>query len=307
MKKLLKKVFDPEDLRYWATKARNKYQRLFVRDLEKYLKKRFESRINRPLNLANPQHYNDKVQWLKLYWRDDLAKQCADKWAVRAYVSDVVGEDILNEIYGVFESVKEIPFEKLPMPCVIKGTHGSGYNEFLLKQGDIGRIVKRCARWLKTNYYDRTFEYVYKDMTPRIIVEKYLTDASGRVPKDYKFFCFDGQVRLIQVDLDRFGQHKQNFYDEHFDFVDEQIWCDNDKEHIEQRPINFERMLDIARKLSKPFPHVRVDLYNIDGKIIFGELTFFHLGGLTKFRSESLELQMGRWLDLRKIAEREVV
>jgi hypothetical protein len=303
----IKAMFHIDDLRFWLTRLRNAYHRTFVRNLKKYLQKRFKMRMGRELNVDAPQYYNDKVQWLKLYWRDSLASTCADKWEVRSYVADAVGDEILNEIYGVFTQVEDIPFEQLPRPCVVKGTHGSGYNEFLFDKGDIDRIGKRCSRWLRTNYYDRTFEYVYKDLTPRIIVEKYLADDSGKPPKDYKFFCFDGEVRLVQVDLDRFGEHKQNFYDEDFHFVDEQIWCDNDKDHIEERPLNYSRMLDIARTLSKPFPHVRVDLYNIHGNILFGELTFFHLGGLTKFRSEALELQMGQWLDLDKISRKEDV
>jgi hypothetical protein len=307
MKKILKKIFNEEDLRYWMTSLRNGVHRIFVRDLQKYLKKRFSLRIGRELNLADPQYYNDKVQWLKLYWRDELAKRCADKWEVRDYVKEAVGEEILNEVFGVYDIVDQLDFEQLPVPCVVKGTHGSGYNDFVFENSDIARIKKRCTRWLKTNYYDRTFEYVYKEMTPRIIVEKYLSDETGKPPKDYKFFCFDGQVRLIQVDLDRFGVHKQNFYDENLEFVDEQIWCDNDAEHINDLPVNIERMIEIAQKLSKPFPHVRVDLYNIDKKIIFGELTFFHLGGLTKFRSERLEYQMGQWLDLSKIDRKEDV
>lgn len=296
-----KQWFDDGELRYVLTRIRNKVNRLMVRDLRRYLEKRFMMRIGRPLNLENPTYYNDKVQWLKLYWRDPLAQQCADKWEVRSYVSEKVGSHILNDLYGVYTRLQDIDFESLPLPCVVKGTHGSGYNEFFKEKRDIARIRKKAARWLKTNYYDRTFEYVYKDMVPRIIVEKYLQDPQGKPPKDYKFFCFDGEVKIIQVDLDRFGEHKQNFYNEDFEFVDEQIWCDNDKEHIELKPVNFDQMLDVAKRLSAPFAHVRVDLYNLDGKIIFGELTFFHLGGLTKFRSEALELQMGQWLDLSRI------
>lgn len=304
--KAIKRWFWDSDLRYILTRLRDKFNRWVIRDLHKIIATRFKTRINRKLNLDDPVYYNDKIQWLKLYWRDPLAARCADKWEVRPFVREVVGEDILNEIYGVYTCLEDIDFSIFPLPCVIKGTHGSGYNEFFREEADIPRIKKKISRWLKMNYYDRTFEYLYKDLTPRIIVEKYLADHDGKPPKDYKFFCFNGEVRLIQVDLDRFGVHKQNFYDPDFQFVDEQIWCDNDKEHIEERPVNFERMSDIARKLSMPFVHVRVDLYNLDGKIIFGELTFFHLGGLTKFRSEQLEFKMGQWLDISNMQRRQM-
>ncbi|BES66427.1 ATP-grasp fold amidoligase family protein [Gottschalkiaceae bacterium SANA] len=268
---------------------------------EKWIKKWFVKKTGRSLDLENPLYYNDKLQWLKLNWRDPDAKIAVDKYKVREFVENKIGSKYLNELIDVYGDVKEIEIDVLPKKFVLKGTHGSGFNLICKdkKEIDWPQARKEMRRWMRTNYYLYNREWVYKDIRPRIICEAFLQDAAGKPPMDYKIFCFNGEPKFVQVDIDRFGQHKQNFYDTNWDILDIEIWCDKDMEMVIEKPKNFDEMLRISRILSAQFPHVRVDLYNLDGKIIFGELTFFHLSGMAKFRNAEFESQMGAWLDLK--------
>ena len=273
---------------------------------QKSIKMTFKKRLKRTLNLDKPILYNDKLQWLKLYWRDDLAIICADKYAVRDFVKQKIGEEYLNELYGVYDSFNSIDFDSLPTQFVLKGTHGSGFNIICRDKTkfDYEHAKEKLSLWLKINYFYKGREWVYQSIKPRIISEKYLCDENGQPPMDYKIYCFNGIPRLIQVDIDRFGKHKQNFYDCEWNFRDVHIWCENDKELIIEKPSNFEKMIELSKLLSLPFPHVRVDFYNLNGKIILGELTFFHLNGYMPFIDKSLEYEMGNWLDLSKINQK---
>lgn len=270
------------------------------------IKYTFKHRLKRRLDLKNPELYNDKLQWLKLYWRDDLAILCADKYEVREYVKQTIGYEYLNELFGVYDSIDQINIDSLPNQFILKGTHGSGFNIICLDKGmfNQNKEFKKLDLWLRINYFYKGREWVYQTIQPRIIAEKYLCDTHGNPPMDYKIYCFNGIPRLIQVDIDRFNHHKQNFYDCEWNFRDVHIWCENDKELMIDKPLNFDKMLEISCVLSKPFPHVRVDLYNLEGKILFGELTFFHLNGYMPFIDSSLEKEMGDWLDLSSIDQR---
>lgn len=278
------------------------FNKTFITD-EFFIRIKFLLSLKRRVNLESPILYNDKLQWLKLYWRDNLAPKCADKYAVRDYIKQTIGERYLNELYCVVADSKDIPIEKLPQSFVIKATHGSGFNIIVKDKTklSIENITKKINYWKKVNYFYKGREWVYKTIQPRIVVEKYLSDDQGNPPMDYKIYCFNGQPKLIQVDIDRFGQHKQNFYDCDWNFRDVHIWCENDQNLILPKPVNFDQMIKIATQLSQSFPHVRVDLYNLDGEIIFGELTFFHLNGFMPFIDHELELEMGSWLDLSTI------
>lgn len=270
------------------------------------IKYTFKKRLNRTLKLDNPILYNDKLQWLKLYWRDDLAAICADKYEVRNFVEEKIGKEYLNEFYGVYDSFSSIDFDSLPTQFVLKGTHGSGFNIICRDKTkfDYKQAKEKLNIWLKINYFYKGREWVYQSIKPRIISEKYLCDDNGNPPMDYKIYCFNGIPQLVQVDIDRFGKHKQNFYDCEWNFRDVHIWCDNEKDFIIKKPINFEKMIEFSKILSYPFPHVRVDFYNLNGKILFGELTFFHLNGYMPFRDKDLELEMGNWLDLSHIDQK---
>jgi len=288
----------------WLVRAyddmRALYYKAWTND-EKLLRKWFKKKTGRALELENPVYYNDKLQWLKLNWYDSDAGKCADKYGVREFVEDKIGPEYLNKLIAVYQAVEEIDIKVLPNKFVLKGTHGSGFNLICRDKAKIDwmRARKEMRRWMRSKYYLQNREWVYKDIRPRIICEVFLEDSDGKPPMDYKVFCFNGEPKFVQVDIDRFGQHKQNFYDTNWDVLDVEIWCDKDKDMLIERPKKFDEMLEISRKLSAQFPHVRVDLYNLGGKIIFGELTFFHLSGMAKFRDVEFEGQMGVWLDLK--------
>lgn len=264
------------------------------------IKMQFKRRLGRKVELENPIKYNDKLQWLKLYWRDPLAKICADKYEVRQYVREKIGSKYLNKLYGVYESLEEIDLDKLPNKFVLKCTHGSGFNIICNDKSKINwnKEFNKLKKWLRNKYYLSKVEWVYKDIKPRIVCEKYLDDGTGKPPKDYKIFCFNGEPKLIEVDIDRFGEHKRNYYDPDWNFINVEIRVPSDRKIKIKKPEKLNEMLELSRKLSKDFPHVRVDFYEVNGEIIFGELTFFHVSGMGKFNPPEFEVEMGNWLDL---------
>lgn len=264
------------------------------------IRKKFRRRLDREVNLSTPTKFNDKLQWLKLYWRDPLATKCADKYEVREFIEETIGSQYLNELLGVYESVDEIDLNQLPKSFVLKGTHGSGFNIICKDKDNMDwkREFRKMKRWLRINYYWENREWVYKDIKPRIICEKYMSDEYGKPPMDYKIFCFHGGPKLIQVDVDRFGTHKRNFYNTDWTFKNIEIENLSDNSIKIEKPATLDKMLELSKELSKDFPHVRVDFYNIKDKIIFGELTFFHHSGMGKFRPPEFEKEMGSYLEL---------
>ncbi|WP_243293129.1 ATP-grasp fold amidoligase family protein [Bacillus sp. FJAT-47783] len=264
------------------------------------IKKKFKKKLGRDVNLTNPVKFNDKIQWLKLHWYDPLATKCADKYEVREFVEERAGKELLNELYGVYESVNEIHIDALPESFVLKASHGSGWNIICKNKNEMDWDLefKKMRRWLNTNFYLYGREWVYRDLKPRIICERFLSDENGEPPKDYKIFCFNGEPKLIQVDFDRFTSHGRNFYDLNWAFQDIEIIYPNNRDVKVPKPACLEQMLELSRKLSKDFPHVRVDFYVVQGRIVFGELTFFHESGYGQFRPEEFETEMGSWLTL---------
>lgn len=297
MKESLKNI---DFLVYLHDKVKETYSKHLISD-EKVIRKIFRHEVGREINLKNPKLFNDKLQWLKLYWHDPLATVCADKYAVREFIAHTIGKEYLNEKIGIYESVDEIDIEALPESFVLKGTHGSGYNIICKDKRNLNwtKKTKKMKRWLWSNYHWRYREWIYKDIKPRIICEKYMEDESGKPPMDYKIYCFNGEPKLVLVNIDRFNNPRENFYDPNWTFLENVGFdLDNDKEINLPPPPNFEEMLYISRKLSERFPHVRVDLYNKKGRVIFGELTFFCSSGFCKFRDDKIEKKMGDWLQL---------
>lgn len=276
---------------------------------QRLIEKKFYKRLGRNVELENPVKYNDKLQWLKLYWWDPLATKCADKYEVRELIKEKIGEKYLNELISVYESVDEIDISKLPNKFVLKGTHGSGYNIICKNKNDIDwdNAYKIMKRWLENNYYLKNREWVYRDIKPRIICERYLEELDTKELRDYKIFCFNGEPRLIEVDFDRFKNHKRNFYDLDWNFIDGQIKYPNDPTANIKRPEKLNEMIELSRILSAGLPHVRADFYYLNGKIMFGELTFFHESGMGKFDPEEFEITMGNWLELPQKRKMEVI
>lgn len=290
------------DVIYAIKRIEDKYKEFCYRRLpdEEFIKKKFKKRFGREPELENPKGYNDKLQWLKLNWYDPLAVKCADKYGVREYVAEKIGAQYLNQLYGVYESVDEIDLEELPKSFVLKATHGCGFN-IICKDKTVMKWRKeyrRMRRWLKTNYFWKSREWVYKDIKPRIVCERFLEDKGTGQLLDYKIFCFEGEPKIIQVDFDRFKNHRRNLYDLDWNLLDVEIKYPRDNSVIIEKPDKLELLLDLSRKLSREFPHVRVDFYYVEGKIYFGELTFFHASGTGKFKPEEFDYVMGDWLKL---------
>lgn len=245
-----------------------------------------------------PITFNQKLQWLKLYDRNAEYTRFADKYAVRSYVAERIGETFLNDVYFIGKSASDIPWNNLPTSFVIKCTHGSGFNIIVTNVDgfDKAHSVATLNKWLKTDYSRYGREWVYGKIVPRIMVEKFLQDQNGKVPQDYKVFCFKGDPRYIQVDVDRFGDHTRAYYDaewrrQPFTILYQQFAGDV------PRPPQLSVMLDAARKLAADIPFVRVDFYSLP-EIKFGEMTFFPEAGHGRFVPEEWDRRLGEELTL---------
>lgn len=267
-----------------------------------WLRVLYRTKLHRNLNLKNPQKFTEKLQWLKLHDRNPLYSQLVDKYEVKRYVEEKLGGEYLIPTLGVWDHFDEIDFDALPNQFVLKCTHDSGG---LCICKDKAMFDKRSAkekleRSLSNNFYWWTREWPYKNVKPRIIAEKFMIDESGVELKDYKFFCFNGEPHYIQLDFDRFIDHKRNIFNTKWELQDVEIQFPLDHSRFTERPANLDEMLTVAKKLAGGFPHVRVDLYNIQGSVFFGELTFYHGGGFEEFRPQAWDHVFG---DLLKLPE----
>lgn len=267
---------------------------------EDYLKQKYKENTGKELRLNNPQTFNEKLQWLKLHDRNPLYTILADKFAVRKYIAEKIGEEYLIPLYGVWNRIEDIDFNKLPNEFVLKCTHDCGSIIICRDKNtfDIDNARKKLSNALKRNYYYVGREWPYKNIPPKIIAEKYMVDESGDELKDYKFFCFNGVPKLIQVDFNRFKGHKRNIYSVDWEFIDAKINYPNSPNSIIEKPEKLGEMLKSASILSYKIPHVRIDFYSIKQNVYFGEMTFYHGGGTEKFTPSSLNEQLGSWIDL---------
>src|SRR5699024_5952469 len=226
-----------------------------------YLKAIYRARMHKKLNLKNPITFNEKLQWLKINDRKPEYTQMVDKYEVRKYIEAQIGEEYLIPLLGVYDTFEEIDFDKLPNQFVLKCTHDSGGLVIChdKSQLNIKRAKKKINKCLRRNYYYLGREWVYKDINPRIVCESLMVDESGVELKDYKFFCFSGEPKIIQVDFSRFTNHKRNFYNLEWDLLDLSIKYPNDPNTKIIKPDKLEEMIKLASKLSSDYPHVRVD------------------------------------------------
>lgn len=249
-------------------------------------------------NVKHPKTFNEKIQWLKIFNRNPIYVQLADKYAVRDYVKTKIGEPFLNELIGVWSSPSEIEWDRLPEKFVLKCTHGSGMNILISDKACINQhlIQEQLALWLKQDYSKLGREWVYKNIHRKIIAEKYLKDDEGNVPVDYKFFCFNGVPKYVQVDIDRFKNHRRVFFDKLWQRQPFDLYYDSYDGDL-AKPKYFELMLDVASKLSSNIPFVRVDLYAIP-EVFFGEMTFYPGNGTEHFYPAEWDLILGDMLIL---------
>lgn len=269
---------------------------------DEYLSKMFEARLGKKLNLNNPTTYNEKLQWLKLYDRKKIYTTLVDKYEVKSHISNIIGDEYLIKTLGVWDNVEDIDFNLLPEKFVLKCTHDSGGVVICKdkKTLDIKSAKSILNKALKNNFYYIWREWPYKNVTPRIIAEEYMEDSETYDLKDYKFFCFDGNVRALFIATDR----QDNTVDTKFDFFDSEFNHLNIRNGhpnaavIPKKPLNFELMKVLASKLSKGIPHVRIDFYEVNGNVYFGEMTFFHWSGMVPFEPECWDKVFGDWIKL---------
>ena len=263
----------------------------------------FYLKTGQRLNLKNPSLFNEKLQWIKLYDKNELMPICVDKYEVRQYIKDCGCEEILNHLLWEGFQAEEIPFEKLPERFVIKVTHGQGFNIICKDKKDLNipKTIKKLKRWLHAKYLPCYGEWFYGKVKPRIIIEDFLVNGQEDTPNDYKVFCFHGNPKIIDVHVDRYTNHRRNIYDLEWNRIENVILkYPNDRNLSVEKPKVLEQLLTYARKLSEQFMHVRVDFYIIDSKIYFGELTFTNGAGFDSISPKEFDEIMGSWIDLRK-------
>ena len=269
---------------------------------KKYLEILFKYVMGKKCDFKNPQTFNEKLQWLKIYDRNPFYTQLVDKYEVRKFVKARIGNKHLIPCLGVWNNFNEIDFSKLPNQFVLKCTHDSGgliicKDKSKLNLKDAKKKIEHC---LRRRYFLNTREWPYKNVQPKIIAEEYMVDESGYELKDYKFFCFDGMPKAMFIATDRGTDTKFDFFDTEFHHLPFTNGHPNANKEI-KKPENFTEMIHIAKLLSKGIPEVRVDLYNVNGKIFFGEMTFFHWSGLMPFEPEEWDYKFGSWIKLPEV------
>lgn len=256
----------------------------------------------RPINLKNPQRYTEKLQWFKLYYRNPLWTQMVDKYVVKELVSERVGAEYVALVLGVWNRAEDIEWDKLPNQFVLKTNHDSGNNGVFICRDkskiDKARWTKRINQSLRRDTSLSGREWPYRDVKRCVFAEQYLEDATGEL-RDYKFFCFNGVVKYLFIATERQsgGEVKFDYFDADFNHLDIVQRHPMSGKTIE-KPTMFEQMKELAAKLSNGLPEVRVDLYEVDGRIYFGEYTFFHHGGIAPFHPDKWDFIWGKEINL---------
>lgn len=265
-----------------------------------YLKLLYRNRMGKKLNLERPETYNEKLQWMKLYNRDPKYTMLVDKEAVKAEVEKKVGSKYIIPTLGVWERFEDIDFSKLPERFVLKCTHDSGGLVICKDKAtlDLVSARKKIEHCMKRNYYLNTREWPYKNVPRKIIAEQYISCADGAIPLDYKFYCFSGKIDSVMVCVGREFGHPTFFYYD-LDWNRKKYQKPGIEPSLDEsipRPENFAEMIEVVQKLAKGYPEVRIDLYNIDGKIYFGEYTFFNQSGFDREITEETNHRWGKMI-----------
>ena len=297
--KKLKKYCADSSYRFVVNAALGLYNSMPDRD---YLERKFEALMGTPLHLDAPQTFNEKLQWLKLYDRRPEYTMMVDKYRVREYITRKIGAEYLIPLLGVWDSPDEIDFAALPEQFVLKCNHNSGLGMCICKDKstlDLRKVRRELRKGLRQDYYLPGREWPYKDVPRKIIAEKFMIDNEVNELRDYKFFCFRGEVKCFKVDFDRFIDHRANYFDPNGNPMPfGEVVCPPKPDKQLVLPENLDEMIALAEKLSGDVPFLRVDFYNIQGRIYFGELTFSPASGMGKFIPEEWDTVLGRWLQL---------
>lgn len=265
----------------------------------------YRERMGKELCLDDPKTYNEKLQWMKLYDHNPQYPLLVDKYTAKDIVSQSIGSEYVVPLIGVYDSFAQIDFSKLPDAFVIKTTHNSGgvyicedknSGEFLKKNGrryDLRGLEKDINKLLKQNHYKTSREWAYKDIQPRIIIEQYI----GSKVDDYKVICFHGEPKIVYIESGRRSGTTCDFFDENFNRLNLRQFNPN-SDKVFEKPVFFEEMMDLAKKLSADLPQVRVDFFRSEGKLYFAELTFYNWGGFAKLEPEQWDKTLGDWFTL---------
>ncbi len=270
---------------------------------EKYLKKQYYSKMGMPLNLDKPEGFSEKLQWMKLYDRNPLYTELVDKYKVKKYVADRIGEEYVIPVLGVWDKASDIDFDLLPERFVLKCNHDSGglficKDKAALGPKDKKRAIAKLDKHYHTNYFNVAREWAYRDVDRKIFAEEYMEDESGRELKDYKIFNFGGEPRMIQVDYNRFIKHQRSMFTIDWQPMKESFCYRTNADVKIERPQELDKMLELARELSKDLYFVRTDFYSIKDKIYFGEMTFYPEAGYGEFFPREYDKEVGSWLTL---------
>ncbi len=261
----------------------------------------YKIHTGRKLNLRHPVTYQDKLQWMKYYYRNPILTKLVDKYGAREWVANKIGEEYLVPIYGIYNSWDEIDFSELPDTFVLKCTHDSGSVVICRdkKAFDFDSAKKKIEDGLARNQFYISREWPYKNVKPRIICEKFLKDDQNPDPPDYKFLCFDGHMKMMYVNTERrTGVTRTNYYTPEFERVNIEIKPFPNNPKPDYKPAEFEKMIELAEILSKGFPFIRVDFNLINHKIYFGEMTCYDCGGRWLMEPDEYNYTFGEWITL---------
>ncbi|WP_201029313.1 ATP-grasp fold amidoligase family protein [Halobacillus sp. KGW1] len=296
--KMLYKIYLRNKLKK-AKKIGDKRKKMNIEEMKKVIDNEYKERINENINWNHPKKYTELIQWNKLNNIDPRKTNYSDKILVRSYVEETIGDEYLIPMIGAWNDFNEINFNQLPSSFVLKTNHGSGTNIIVKNKRDLDLDIARIKLegWMDIDYgYIHGFELHYSDIKRKIFAEEFI-DTQGKELEDYKFLCFNGVPYYCWVDVDRFGDHRRNIYDLNWNL---QPWIQTypNTDNALPKPQNWTLMVELAEKLASDFPHVRVDLYNVEGEIYFGEMTFTNGCGYEIIHPRKYDTHLGDlWID----------
>lgn len=298
----IKKYIKNPKLLFYALDER----RIITMPDKEYLKCRYKLYIGKKLNLDNPKTFNEKLQWLKLYDKNPNYTKMVDKYEAKNYVGNIIGQEYIIPTLGVYDKFEDINFSELPSQFVLKCTHDSGGVVICKDKSklNIEEAKKKLNKSLKMNFYYLAREWPYKNIKPRIIIEKYMEDEKSVEILDYKIMCFNGNAKCSFVCSDRYSEDglKVTFFDLDWNKLPFERHYKSSNVDI-AKPKNYELMIELSEKLAKDIPFVRVDWYEINGQLYFGELTFYPGGGFEEFTPDKYDEILGSWIKLPKKSE----